>query len=119
MMAPEYYQRARRAAPIHAQIRIANVVIRHDSLLVSGRYVRVFTGLFRGAVPGRLVRLTLPLVSSDADVLPILGGGCLYSREYFDGVRWLEVYLECDDRGVEPVDGAVVRLDRPSFFPII
>jgi hypothetical protein len=117
MMAPYYYKAARRCARIHAQIWITSAHARNGSMQISGRYVRVFKGFLSGAIPGRIVRLSVPLVSLEPDAVPVLDGMHLYHRNYFDGARWLELYLEPRKRGVRLVGGILARLERPTLLP--
>jgi hypothetical protein len=120
MISPENRARLRRSAPIRAQIRVLDAQRdgNRDRLLITGRYYRVFSGYRFGALPGRTVRLAIPLATADAMGVAKLGDAPLCDPDYLDGARWLEVYLEKDGESWSLVYGQMLVIAHPSLRPV-
>lgn len=121
MKPPWVFEKARREAPIHAQLRILHLGAQpeqHGSVAIVCRVVRIFRDDAHSLRKGARVRVRVSVTGRNRSDAPALDGTIYHAWQRIESAEWIEVFLCPSDDGVELVESQLAPIRRPSREPV-
>lgn len=118
MMPPGVYQKARETAPLHVQVEIITVAVPSPTpggCKVVGKVMRIFRDTAGTMSTGRLI--DFPVECRRANEVTTVGGAIYQDADALSAARYMEVYLEGEEKAFTvPLDQSRI-IDAPSDTP--